>query len=677
MANRKKAYAGPFWGLNTTARPRDLGPAWAVDAQNVLLHDGRIRPAWPFTPFGPSDIPWPTSDWPTPAIISAYHWDSPAAGQIVVFQIEEVVVGQPQHSTLYAAHPDGTLVHLGGDLAVRPATYVVAYEQLYVLAGDRSYKTDGSPEGTLRIGIPPPMLGQADLEQIAAGPDEPVLPEGSYQYALTAYDASRDVESNPFTFADALTIGAGLSYRARIHLARWGGQPIPPDRGVTDVRLYRRDVHLGYPFFLLRTTKSWPRSDALEDPVGTRADPIPGEGSVITGPFAPSKNGVPPRATIGALYKDRMFYNDAGASRSDLLYYSGFGHPDHVDPDDFVTLEGDPERGVTGMTELAGQLCLLKPRSIWILSGAITGATNETIATGAAPPQSSHLLYRTKAQAGCANRGGGNGAILVGDPPRLHYNGEAGLYAFDGVDEVNVGKAIIPTWRAFARHGDDLQAEKNQALTYGVDAVNQILFIANGAQPFGDPEILCYHYARTHAQGEQRLGAWTYLRSESQRKRYRCVATTLGDVIAHQPGAEAGFYSPVLVGTETGDLLLANDRATEERIPTFRYESPPLRIMEGQLAHIFQVTWLHDRVVDVEQRPRSLEFGFRSDRLAEFQLETRTTRSAIHQHQRVARETAELALRVQTPTPMGLRTMWHPDLGIVGWVIEYEPAGGD
>ncbi len=670
MPNRKAPYSGPFAGLNTTARPRDLGPAWAVDAQNVLLYDGKIRPVWPFTPYGPSDTPWVNK-----RVISAYHWDAPLVGQVVIYQILSVGPGGQTAGTLYRADPSGGIVHLGGLLDDRPACYAPAFGQVYVLTG-RVHKTDGTPEGTLLAGIPAPLFTADDLELQDAAAGFASLPEGVYQYAVSLYDRNRDVESNAAVIDKLLTVPQDGLFRAKISTANTSASP---GRGVTDWRVYRRNVHLDQPFFLLRSTKSFAVVDRnLYDPYGTDVDPNPAEGSEVTGPFAPSKNGLPPFATVATLYKDRMFYGSYGVEESDQVYYSGFGHPDHVDPDDFETLAGDEERGVTGIKDYVGQLVILKPKSIWILSGAISGSTNETIATGAVPPESTHQVYRTKCQVGCANRGGGNGAVVVGDPPRIHYDADGGLYAFDGINEINVAEAIRPTWRKFARHGDPLQSEKHAAVTYAIDTMHEILFICNGIQrDFTDPEILCYHYGRKHTAGGQRSGAWTYLRSVSRTQPYRCVASTLGDIIPPAVRTDAEFYSGLLIGTAQGRLLLANDRDTEQRTPMFVYETPPLRIGEGGLFHIYQVTWLHDRVDDPSRRPRSFEIGYRSDRLNGFELDLRTMRDGIHQHQRVGRETAELALRIQSPAALDMRTWWHPDLGIVGWLIEYEPAGGD
>jgi len=668
VPNRRPKFTGPFLGLNTTLTPRDLDARWAVDAQNVLLSDGRVRPAWPLSLWGGTDpeAAWPAVTWQEGWVSpmgNQIHWDSPKVGEIIVFQSYL----QDRGWRYWAAYPDGRVLDLAPSQP-RPACYVPAYGRLYMLDGADPRKTDGTIEGTVLAGLFPPT-GAARLVRDDNTEGWAILEEGTYEYAITYYDEEHDVESNPYNLGQ-IDITASEEHRAQIQVT---GEPLA-NRHVTHWRLYRKDIHLGTPYFLLRSQRKY-EAGSLYDPYGTRTDPTPAEGNTTTGPFAPSKNGVPPKATVGCVYRDRMFYNNSVTTdgRDDLLHYSAFGRPDHVDPDDYETLTGDAQSGITGMAELQKQLVLLKPKSIWVLSGTIVTSTNETIATGATAPSSSHSLGKTKATIGCANTEGGNGAIVVGEPERLHFNGEAGLYSFDGVAERNLAKNIKDTWRTFAKRRSETEGEKNQQVSYAVDTVNRILFIANGVQPWGDPEILAYHYGR---EGPDGVGGWTYLRSPWRARPYCSVATTLGDIHEAEDDAEATFYAPLMVACADGKIRIGNDRSEILEMPRFRYETPPLRPLDGGLAHIYQVTWLHGRVVSDDDYPRDFEFGHRAKREEQYELRRRSLRYAASQHQPISRESDEISLLVQSPSGLGDTMHWHPDMGLAGWILEFEPAGG-
>jgi hypothetical protein len=692
VPNARPKFTGPFLGLNTTLKPRELGPAWAVDAQNVILGDGRVRPAWPFGLWGGEnpEAAWPPMRWVEghhPSHVgNAIHWHSPVVGEIFVYQVWAVSEdGQTYAPGYYAVHPDGRVVHLiSWAPASGPACYVPAYGRLYIYDGSSfPIRTDGTPENTVFTGMPAPVLGTYEGYLGDTPSADAILEPGDYEYAVTWYDQADDVESNPLNLGRFTVRSLQEEYRFVVSDLGNAGAGWHS----THLRLYRRDHHVGNPYFLLRWTR--PRTDIGStrlyfDPYGFRGTPTPPEGDEVNGPFAPSKNGLPPAATVACLYKDRMFtnYEHIASARSDVrndyLYYSAFGHPDHVDPDDFEVLGGDAQTGVYGMGEVGHQLVLIKPKSIWLLSGTIGGSTNATIATGAKAPFSTHTLTRSKSAVGCANRGGGNGAIIVGDPELIHFNSEDGLYSFDGVTENNVAKNVRDTWRRFAKQGELRDGEKNQRISYAVDTLNKILFIANGDQPYGDPEVLAYHYGRDRVQAGGGVGAWSYLRPTGRRWRYHTVATTLGDIETPGNREPAYYYAPLAIVCSDGKIRLGNDRSTTLATQAFRYETPPLRPLEGGKAHIYQITWLHDRihVVPDDGFVRDWAFGFRVVRDETFELRTRSLKWATEQHQGVRRESQEISLLVQSPGGPGETLYWHPDYGLAGWILEFEPAGG-
>jgi hypothetical protein len=673
MPNSPVPFVGPYYGLNTRDQPRNLGPQWCVDARNVLLSEGRIQPAWPLTPWQALDVTATTPGTP----MSIYAWESPAAGVVVLYKSIE--------GLLIAVKPDGSWVELAQMIRARPASFVPVHDRLFVMdGGEHVYTTDGTADGTYRAGIPAPLVSDDNFEPVDALDDDPYLAIGWYEWAISYYDEDRDVESNVSDASIARAINE-VEGEKRMRIAV---PDAPGEYRATHVRLYRRSVTVTLNTvtsrgpLVLQSMFRIPRQ-YIYDPIGTRtAHNVLGD--AVIGPFGPTKNGVPKFASLGHWYKDRLFLNDTSGrdyAHTDILRYSALGRPDHVDPDDNEPLQGDAEQGITGMGVVGGQLVIGKPVSIWVLSGSILAHTNATVATGATLPASSHQLYKTNASVGCANKGGGNGIVVVGRKPGLAvFNSATGFFGFDGVDANPLSDEIEPTWRKFARHGGRVseEREKHQEVTYAHDVLHQVLYIANGYQEPGDPQVLVFHYGRRHRLGAA-AGVWSYLALDDLAS-IRCVGTAVG---VHEFPGEAGsagadyygaFVAGVrgLAGVATKIFVASQVERVDQVALRWRYETPPLRPREAGLAHVYELRWLHDRVTNASQ-PVFVEFGFRDTRDGPYKLSRRSVTNGIYTYQPVQREPAELSLLIQTPA--GDSPVWHEFLGVSGWILEFEPTG--
>ena len=644
-------YSGPFLGLNTTRPPRELGPMWATDAKNVLLTGGRITPRPPLTAVDS------LSDGPRDPVVGMYHWESPLMGQHLLLKTASGRWGR-----LWSLR-NGVAVELATNIPMNgnPASFVQANGKVYIFDGsERMLKTDGTPNGTLLVGITPPtgltlLPSNASLEQAN-------LPEGTYQWAITFYDEKNDVESNPFYSDEYEFPGEFSRPQMRFKLG-----PRSMWEGITHWCIYRKNVTLEQPFFLL-VSRVPIGQGAFYDPLGTAATPAPLLGSTDTGPWAPVRNGLPPAATMGCIYKDRMFYNDP--ENPDQLRFSASGRPDHVDPADYQLMSGDEERTVTGMAELSGQLVVLRSRSIWVLSGSIETATNETLATGALPNTSYEEFYRTKSTVGCANKKGPNGAIIAGRPAQLYFPSASGFYSFDGLVERQVSDEIRPTWKEFARRPRAIWAghyhELSQVVFHAVDPENETIYLVQNMQGSQEPQILCYNYGINRGDG---VGGWSYFTLDDSREQPVCIAAPIGHELLQ---GELQYYSGLLVATDGGELRVLNADAESSTMPSFCYRTGRMVLVDGAEKHIYLIKWLHDQVAANGSGAR-LRFGFAVRGETDFAKVTADLSKGIYFRQPVRREVSDITLLIEDTGESNV--YWDEDFAVTGWALEAELAG--
>ena len=134
-------------GLNTTHNPRQLSAGYAVEANNVLLSEGRIRPRAPFVPFCADD----GQEYivPNGGYIAAMTqiprgvYDPPSV-------LAEVVSADGWHTSLWRFDADGTALQLSEDVGVTglPWNFVQVGRWHVVLTGGWPLTTDGTSEKT-------------------------------------------------------------------------------------------------------------------------------------------------------------------------------------------------------------------------------------------------------------------------------------------------------------------------------------------------------------------------------------------------------------------------------------------------------------------------------------------------------------------------------------------------
>ena len=692
-------FAGPFRGLNTTQRPRELSPDWATEARNVIYSEGQIRPRAPWVDY-------------LQGVLEDWREDATALAIVSIFPVldEGTAPEQPEsRRTLFKTRPvDLTvknkgelwsivqeergprLIQLAENLSNRPADFAVFNNLIYVVDGSGWVgRTDGV---TLELaGIPG---GQSYPKVHLGGGNSQFsgLEAARYQYAWSWYNADLDLEGNyhETTELDGSAFGE-LGVRILIYRQFLGSDtliPTPPQRGITHWRLYRKNLSKGETYFWLIETLPLHQTlfhDYETDLVASQPK-IP-EGTPTSGPYGAVKNGLPELWHFSTLfpYRGRMFYGrQAGVGlagqRHDLMF-SAIDHPDYVDEGDYLPLELDERnQGVTGLAVLSGQLAILQPGAMHIHAGDIITTTNDSIATALLPAASSHTVYKTSAVAGCENRAGGNGAIVCGHPPLLYYNAASGLYVNNGVDERMVTPHIKPTWRRFAegRYG----AVDQQAVSYAVDTLNEILYLANaeasGVGPAGDvvqPSteaesfILAYHYAR---RGQDGVGVWSMIDAD-QTAAVSCVASALGTPILEAGGRPEGDepqrYVQLLAGTTGGQIYESDDReASELPMPHFLHKTGRARIKEGQLVHSYFLKWLHDQAA----AGTLLRVGAIFDGKSDLEEVTIDVGASIYSRQPLRRVSTDAQLVVRNADPPGV---WSPQVSVVGWVFVGELAG--
>lgn len=704
-------FGGPFNGLNTTHSPRELPPRYAAQARNVLYAEGQVRPRAPFVDYltdlaavGRFENLLPAN--PSREIISLFHFspDIPGIQRVLAIKTRDATDREgPTGEIWVIITPSGEgpqfytarMQQLASGLNTFPMCFATMNDMVYAAdGGEYVYRLCGNRQLKLeRAGLPNPRMPWVEMNGLPKVADEtrPAgLPAREYQFKITWYNEDLDIESNgsegqvqDATIYDGDPDTGAAGFRIYRSSRSYTDPYEPPElRGITHWRIYVRDntrKDIGY-YMVVQLSLD-------ETEFYYTGETIP-QGSVEDGPWAPSKNYPPDGMRFSILFpfRGRMFFGRHVGPDAEQLFYSEAGHPDHVDPDDYVLVPNDGKGGgIHGLAEIAGQLAICRKRAVHLLAGDIVGTTNETIATGAAPPASAHELYRTSAVAGCVNSAGGNGAIVIGKPPTLHYNGEAGFYRFDGVTELMVSENIKPTWRKFAQGIQ--KDEDRQAVSYAVDTANAVVYIANAEAPidskYGDwPNpieelenlVLAYHYGRVDDTGQ---GAWSIIDGdiEGTDEGILAVCTCLGtptkDLLPGGVGRLVNWperYVQLLAATARGRILESDDRGTSGvPMPHFLHQTGRFKLVEGRTMHVYHFKWLHDNP-NVATLFR-VGFGVNGEAPT---LQTIDLGASIYSRTPASRLVTDLQLTVQTAeTPSD----WSAAAAMVGWVIVGDRAG--
>lgn len=621
-------FAGPFLGLNTVQAPHMLGPGFATLAENTLItRAGGVRPRDPWRLYWQDGLAGVGAK-----LVGMLHlnvatlagWTGGAEGLRVLAKADGklyqfAAFGESQQfKDLTPSFPPA--------ISSLPPTWVFANRRLYVIDGSpRMVQYDG--EDVFKIGIEEPLATAAAWEVIGvSGPGA-----GYYRYAITYYNSVYGIESNGppvptnppgFLFDDSQTMQMTLDEAS-----------IPVGCMIDTVRIYRQhyaDANgdaLGLPFRLVgvRSADDFgnPWVDYVANDDYTLSDPI-------TGPFAPTRNGIPPAARIATWYKDRMWYADP--DDGSLLWFSEFGFPEHVGSTSFIRIGGDSDDVIAGMVEMAGQVIILKKDSIWILSGDLDTYDNTRVALALGPgdfTESFPEVYKSKSKTGCHATAGGNGAIVCGHPPLLYYSNANGLYRFDGVDDRLVSDLIMDEWATMLGAARGV-SESDHSISYAVDLVNEVLYVCPSAMTTATAQgFLCYHWGVNRGDG---VGVWTTATDVNEplpsppavglvRLGIGCIATCLGAPAGFASSQRVGHVSPLLVAGlyyytppdgspphHYTELRYAEFGESEEDIPVWKWRTGDLMLAGGKKAHIYYWEYNHERFAGELSSPRVRPF---------------------------------------------------------------------
>lgn len=668
---------GPWLGLNDTVSPRELSPAFATVAHNVILHEGLIRPRAPWRALGGLVASGHR-------ILSLFHWHERERDRHpLVFAKTTSHGSNLAAGRLWQLQTAGEADELFSRMSPWPAQFHVVGKTMYVIdGGEKMARVTLDGISTTRVGILPPQKGNfidppGRLEgQVIFGweTDQAIFQpfpgplSGRFRYAVTYYDQTSGRESNP-----VISRGLVISNRAPQIFFNYQTEA-PSDSGIDRVRVYRKNIGLNQPFFRL-----------IDNPVpGIGIDPfaefqifvdVVGDAdisvsNVNSGPFAPSRNGIPPASRCAAFYNDRMFY--APLDDPGKVYYSELGQPDHVDGGAFLNVTGDETDDVNGLLAVGSQLHIGKSRSIHILSGAISAATNLSRAQGALDSElakSSHVLFKSKADIGPMN-GFGNNFILAGQPGMIIFGTDAGLFSFDGQSSVNLSVALISkTWKAFIQRGTGFHTQAR--LTFAVDPHKRILYVCNGR--IGNvvgPPILAYHYA---------TGAWTTVsenQAPDQLSAITCVATSLGD----RPGEDEvqSFdlrEASLMVGFVNRKAEVSTESEDEDiRATRWLYETGDLAVEPTIKKHFYKAKIMLKRASRFWGNTPAVSVGYRRNGST---FTSRKTLSMINSEPvRVVplqRQAHDIRLVFQRSDQWDKG--WSPEVGITGFALSAELAG--
>jgi hypothetical protein len=673
-------FTGPFLGLNDTLDPSQIGPAFAVKARNVILSDGRIRPrmAWRHLKIIENLIELGTDQ----AIASLYHWnrhDAQDRPEILVKTRDRYFRAGEYGGQLWRVTTQYSPQQLATGLSNQAAQFIKYKGLIYILDGsERLIVTDGEPNGTIHAGMEPPAGEDDAWAQVVSYGGATLW--ASVTYAVTFINPHGG-ESNPLYFGGGVRDSDQAAPMQIVHgqageFTIYGTRLAGPGR-VQRFRIYRRNLTLGQIGWRLIYEGDYPTDAGFVQFYDVTPEDSITLSSAVTGPFAPSRHGLMPRASMGDIYKHRLFFTHVDYAPD--VYFSQIGHPQHVDVDDKIPLEGEPDDGINGMRVMGDQLFVGKERGIHVISGDIHTATNETNATGAQPLESTHRNYPTNATVGPTGNCEGNNLVKAGEPSRLHYVGKAGLYDFDGVNERFVGDAIERTWSEFGYKGTSSQRGL-ESFEFAHDPAEGILYICAGRSA-SDPshQVLAYHYRVNRGDG---LGIWATIDAgevsphatpTDDSKTITAIASSLG----HPWGGTR--RSSILVGFRDGTLAIGDADTADLPMPAFEWESGDMILDRGLRVHVGVAKFFFSVIQSViglaDSAPMVFEVVLKEGKQLRTALATMDLGDETREH--VALPVRRTGTRFSVKLGKGPNWKTAADLGvgIVGWEMETELVG--
>lgn len=694
-AKPSNQFLGPFLGLNTTMDPSQLSSSHATVCNNLILSDGKIRVREPWRK-------WTTQSETSPLkgkkILSQFSLKLPGLGpffeRFTTLILHVAKDEGPGELWQWTERLDPIL--LSNQMGARPSQMILYDSRLYVLGGGLSgpktginWMTDGTPENTHHIGMRTPVRAlnvgaPADYYAVREGAEAANGIGAIVEYAVTLLDDRTGREGNPTL---SPIISCNTSQGVQFILMN-NNFVIPAHWNENKIRIYRRNHSLGQVGYRLIKEFDYPVRTLFQDDKTESQLDASGSSSSETGPFAPSRNGYKSlnSANMGAIFKSRLFFNDTENDR--ILRFSAIGRPHAVDPDDFFTLDGDPDETLQGIATLGDFLIVGKRRAMWSLSGNTNTPTNIDNATGVKGLEDNTILQRIPTKVGpylTANIGGsglpnnGNGFFAGGQPARLYFPNDAGFFMFDGISVESLTGLIKPTWDTFYFRSDlQFQGQMNPApnfsqhFTFCDDPNNGIIYICNHGAGFG----LAYHY-RLSRSG---VPVWSTIDGGSIFENGKLVvpsvfATQSG--VPHFKGLNRPSTVSLLVGDTQGRVWEADRNDVNARVANFEWASGDMPAIRGLEAHLYFVrifTTTQMEPLQGDQTNPLMTFSIIPD--ADPGRQTRLTRPVNNTNRviiPVRRKMSRLQIKI-SKSPVW-RFGWSEKYGILGWDFDTELVG--
>gem|GEM_PF-6095718 len=243
--------------------------------------------------------------------------------------------------------------------------------------------------------------------------------------------------------------------------------------------------------------------------------------------YAPTRNHVPQNMSYFNLHRDRGFW----AKRDEpFVWYSDIISPltgGHVEA---ISLEFLPpfDGPISLLASYLDALIVGTPSSLFALSGQITSHTNQSVGADALLPESTHVVRQVASGDGPVRDGVGQSVVADG---RLYFVSDGGLRAFDGQRIINVALGVqdlhvTPSVMA----NSTLAHDSEKHIIYLAERENSVTYSGDTAGTTGQVRttIWCYHYRRIN--NLTGFGEWTRFKSigaiaesNGNDQRYSCV----------------------------------------------------------------------------------------------------------------------------------------------------------
>jgi len=673
----------PWLGVNQRMADEELPPNRPSSMRNMWIHRHRLEARPGYSKVVPAALP-DIQGGP-----SQFDDNTP-----LPWQIKQVLVGERDdpRATIFAVvgeynlWPD--LLYLKGNgqwgaigfpigaPMVSRGSFVQFYPWIFALFPDSFPNLVGNisnPNSIALAGLRTAGMDTLVGATVAAIEPSPSLPTGSrfprgvYSFALSAYRSDEGLESNGTTVGTTVDTSAASSNLA-IRFTFQQATFVP----ATHIRIYMKIESLvadengefaggeeayrlvgELPISRIEGSGTQARTltiDGLDVSFGLPAQPQPAFSVRGIGPFMPTANGKPPRSRYALPYENKMLWFSAEEDTGGLIFPSQDGFPEYVHPDDFIELPDAIRGDVTGAIVYQGRAVILTDRSIFVLAGTIELLSNDERALGVAAPFPSFSVFRADSDVGCINTLGGNGVIEI--EGTLYFNGQNGIYMFDGVKSVKISDAIDELWAS-------LSDTARRSCTMAHDRRNsQLVICYGGPGAAGDPVIVRYDY----------------------RAREWCIddvpkATCVADWIDAEPYYDGLDKSPqrlFLIGTSDEDGLIGfvDERADDDHDQpiAFEWESGDLDFgLPSREKRLHYLTIDTDSATPHLRTDVTIEHADGRRNAKSYQVENTT--KAIHKHRLDSRGTR---MRIKIA---GERSSARGEQRINGFAIDGNPIG--